>query len=84
MKITTELMYLGYESKISQKTGNSYLMVKFVERDSKAVFEFYVKAEQLDLITSLGKCQEFTDVKCKLNIVSNQGKADVRLEGVQG
>jgi hypothetical protein len=82
MKIVTELMFLGAETKVS-KAGSSYLIAKFVERETTAVFEFFVSAESLELVTKLASTNPFSDVKCKLAIVSSQGKATVRLEGVE-
>ena len=83
MKVVAEMMYLGYETKVSNKTGNSYLLAKFMETDTSSIFEFYVKADKLTLITELGKAKPFTPKKLILNIFSFNNKANVDLEGVE-
>ena len=82
MNIVTELMFLGAETKVS-KAGSSYLIAKFVERETTTVFEFFVSAESLGLVTKLASTTPFTDIKCRLAIYSSQGKPAVKLEGVE-
>lgn len=83
MKVVTEMMYLGYETKVSNKTGASYLLAKLMEVETSSIYEFYVKADKLTLITELGKAKPFTPLKVKLNIFSFSNKAQVDLEGVE-
>lgn len=83
MRVITEMMYLGFESKVSTKSGASYLLAKFMETETSSIFEFYVKAEKVTLITELGKAQPFTPKKVKLSISSYQNKAMVDLEGFE-
>lgn len=83
MKVVTEMMYLGYETKVSTKSGNSYLLAKFMETETSNIFEFYVKAEKLQLITDLGQSKPFTPKKVILNIFAYNNKAQVDLEGIE-
>lgn len=83
MKVVSKLMYLGYETRSSKKSGNSYLLAKFMEQETSSIFEFYIPADKLTLITDLGKIKPFTEVKTTLGISSFNNKANVDLEGVQ-
>lgn len=75
-------MYLGIETKVSQKSGKSYLLAKFMEKETAGIFEFYVPAERLALVTDLGKAQPFTEIGVKIVITSYNNKAQVDLEGI--
>jgi hypothetical protein len=83
MRVVTEMMYLGFESRVSTKSGASYLLAKFMETETSSIFEFYVKAEKVELITGLGKAQPFTPKKVSLAITSFQNKAMVDLVGIE-
>lgn len=82
MEFITKMVYLGYEPKTSKKSGSSYLMGKFMEVETSAVFEFYIPSDRLKLVTDLGTLQRFSEVKVKLSVSSYQGKPQVDIEGV--
>jgi hypothetical protein len=83
MIFTTKMIYLGVEPKVSKKTGKSYLMGKFMEAETSSIFEFYIPADRLELITEMGKKQQFSPVGVKLEMSSYQGNIQVDIVGVQ-
>lgn len=82
MLIQTKLMYLGLETKTSKKSGSSYLLVKLMEKETASIYEFYVPADRLALVTDVGQLQPFTEVKVGLKISSFNNKPQVDLDGV--
>lgn len=82
MIFTTKMMYLGFETRTSKKSGSSYLLGKFMERETSAIFEFYIPADKLQLVTDLGQLKPFSEVGVRLVMSSYNGKADINLEGV--
>lgn len=82
MLVTTKMMYLGIEPKTSNKTGKSYLMAKFMERETSAVYEFYVPSDKLKLVTDMGQLSQFTEVGVKLEISSYKGEPRIDLHSV--
>lgn len=83
MKFNTKMMYLGLETKSSTKTGKSYLLAKFMDIDTNSIYEFYVPADKLVLVTDLGKLKQFTEVPVLLQVSSYNNKAQIDLEGVK-
>jgi hypothetical protein len=81
MKVVQNMMYLGYESRVSNKTGKSYLLVKTMENNQ--IFEWYVPADKLNLVTSVGQQQPFTEIKCGFEVSSRNMKAELNLEHVE-
>jgi len=82
MNFTTKMRYLGIEPKTSKGTGKAYLLAKFMECESSAIYEFYVPADKLQLVTDLGQLQQFTEIGVKLEMSSYNGKAQIDLFGV--
>lgn len=83
MIFTAKMVYLGVEPKTSKKTQKSYLMGKFMEVESSTIYEFYIPSDRLQLITDLGKVNQFTPVGVKLEMSSYQGNVQVDIVGVQ-
>lgn len=82
MIFNTAMNYLGFETKTSNKSGNQYLLVKFMDMATSAVFEFYVPADRLAVVTAVGKLKAFQEVIVGLKISSFNGKPQVDLEKV--
>lgn len=82
MEITTEMMYLGFETRQSKKSGSEYLLVKLMEVASSSIYEFYVPRDRLQLITDLGQLQAFNPAKVKLQMSSFNNKPQIDLVGV--
>lgn len=76
-------MYLGFTTNTSKKSGASYLLVKMMDKTTSAIFEFYVPADKLQLVTSVGQTPQFSEVNVKLKISSFNNKAQVDLEEVK-
>jgi hypothetical protein len=83
MIFTTKMVFLGIEPKESKKSGNQYLMAKFMETEGSSIFEFYVPSDRLKLVTDLGQTDRFSEVGVKLKVSSFNSKAQVDLEGVE-
>jgi hypothetical protein len=83
MKVLSKLMYLGFETKESKKSGNTYLLAKFMEQETAAIFEFYVPSDRLQLVTAIGQSKPFSELKINLEITSFNGKPDVNLVGIE-
>ena len=81
MKKKKKMRYLGFESKVSNKTGKSYITAQMKEGNS--LFEFYVPADKIALITSIGKSEEYSEVIATIGITSYKGDARVDLEAVR-
>lgn len=82
MIVKTKMNYLGFETKTSNKSGNSYLLVKFMEMSTSAVFEFYVPGDRIAITTAVGQLQPFQEEVVRLKISSFNGKPQVDLEGI--
>lgn len=82
MIINTPFNYLGFESRTSNKSGNQYLLVKFMEMSTSAVFEFYVPSDRLAVVTAVGKLKPFQEVMVGLKLSSFNGKPQIDLEKV--
>lgn len=83
MIIKAPMMYLGLETKVSQKSGKSYLLVKMMEKETSSIYEFYVPSDKLALITALGQQKQFTEVKCVLGMSSFNNKPQIDLDGIE-
>lgn len=87
MKFKCDMVFLGQEMKESKKTGNSYLLAKFLmsNKDNTAqhVYEMYVPATKLKLTTDLAKLTMLSPVKVILEMSSFNGKPQIDLAGVE-
>lgn len=83
MKVKGQMIYLGTEYKVSGKTGNEYMLVKFMNHETSEIFEFYVSGEKVAIKGELSKMQALTPATVMLSISSFQGKPQVDLDGVK-
>jgi hypothetical protein len=81
MKFKTKMTYLGFKTGESRKTGNSYLLVSFMDENS-SIYEFYVPSDRLQLVTDVGQLPKFTEVGVVLGLSSFNNKPQIDLEGV--
>jgi hypothetical protein len=82
MKFKTKMMYLGFKTAQSKKSGNSYLLVNMMDTETSGIYEFYVPADRLQLVTDIGQLQQFTPVNVMLGMSSFNNKPQIDLEGV--
>jgi hypothetical protein len=74
------LIFLGANLKKSDKTKSDYTIAKFVEPESKDVFEFYVGDEKL--LEQVKALKDFSPVTITIDITSYQGNIKVKLADV--
>lgn len=78
--IILNMVYLGFDPKTSKK-GTSYLIAKFMM--GADVFEFYVSAEKMTVVTTIGQLQQFSECKLHLKLRSFNNKAELELDKVE-
>jgi hypothetical protein len=81
MKFKTKLIYLGFKTANSKKSGNAYLLVSFMDENS-SIYEFYVPSDRLQLVTDVGQLPKFAEVNVVLALSSFNNKPQIDLEGV--
>jgi hypothetical protein len=82
MKFKVKMMYLGFKHGQSKKTGNSYLLVNLMDASTGSIYEMYVPADRLQLVTDIGMLKQFTEVEVMLGMSSFNNKPQIDLEGV--
>lgn len=83
MNVVFTMMYLGFETKESKKSGNRYLLVKTMDTETSAIFEWYVSGDRMEVTTTIGGLKPFSPVKVGMKISSFNNKAQVDLENIQ-
>lgn len=82
MNFEVKLTFLGFETKKSNKTGNPYFLVKFMDVKTSGIYEFYVKGDQSALMTKVGSMKVLSEQVVILKVSSFNGKPQVDLDGV--
>lgn len=83
MKFTVQMMYLGAVTQESKKTQKQYMLGKFMNVETQAIFEFYIAGDKLALIQEIVKLKPFVPAGVTCELTSFNNKPDVTLVKVE-
>lgn len=83
MKFNGQCTFLGYEERVSKKSGNKYILAMVRSDENKAIYNCFVADDRLSLKTNVVKAKDLQKVLCHFEMTSFNGNPQVNLIGME-